>query len=562
MQKNMEFYLFDNTGQIESKLTEWDKVDFTTRFKEADPSLWLDGVNSGDEVAELTNRLGWLTLPERMLPEADEIMKFADDIRSEFDEIILLGMGGSSLAPQMFMETIGNREGYPALTVLDTTNPETIMELASSIDPDRTLFIVSSKSGGTIETLSLYTYFYAFITACGIDAGSRFIAITDPGSKLQKTAEEKGFLRVFLADPEVGGRFSALSHFGMVPAALTGLDIKSLLESARVYADEQISGPGSEPAESLRLGAAIGLSAESAIDKISFHLSDSLLPFGDWVEQLISESLGKNGKGMVPVINEPVDTVLKREDTFHVLMSIEGDDGNENAALVEKLKKGRKPHCSISLSKTADLMSELMKWEIATASAATVMRINPFDQPNVESAKARARELMSEYSRTRKLPEQKPALSGDGITLYSTVNTPGKDIRGSISEFTNNAGAGDYIALMAYLPYDMEIDDLLVEFRENITENTSLPVTLGYGPRFLHSSGQLHKGGKNNGLFIQISHEISEDLDVPGKDYSFGVLITSQLWGDYSALRDEKRRVLHIRLKGDIREKLEEIVNI
>ncbi|MBN2134679.1 MAG: hypothetical protein JW737_03020 [Acidobacteria bacterium] len=550
---SIEFLTGNSTEEVLKRSNNWGDKKPIERLFAGDPSLWIQSAKPGDDIPELTNRLGWLELPGEMLKVADEIKKFADGLRSEFDDVVLLGMGGSSLAPQMFMSILGNADGYPELTVLDTTNPETILGLTSSIDLSRTLFVVSSKSGGTIETLSLYMYFSRLMESVhGKEWGRFFIAITDPGSKLEKIAEEKEFRKCFRANPEVGGRYSALSHFGIVPAALIGIDIKNLLQRASKAVEDIKSNNNVEKNSSLRLGLFMGEMATLGRNKLGFMLSEEFSPLGDWIEQLIAESLGKDGKSILPVLDDMDYALSGADDNLTVYLGA-GEPTEEFAAL-------KNPKISISINKPEDIAEQIIIWEVATAIAGAVMSLNPFNQPNVESAKVRAKELMAEYERRGKLPSEEPVYKDKEFLLTSTFLKDVKNPISALREFALSVDNGGYIMVMAYLPYDEEVNDLVSGIVDWLAERCSVPVCSGYGPRFLHSSGQLHKGDDGSGLFLQLTHSIEEDLDIPGEKYSFGTLITAQAGGDYAALKDVNRRVLRINIKKDLESSLQSLL--
>jgi len=556
--------LGDFTRTVESTLEKWKENNLLTRIWEKDPSIWIQGTGSTDSIAELTNRLGWLNSVEKIKPVVKELIDFSGNMRAKgIEDVILLGMGGSSLAPEVIMDVFGKRDGWPVLTVLDTTDPETILGLVTMLDPDKTLFIVSSKSGGTIETLSLFRYFYSYYQSIGLEAGDHFVAITDPGSGLERLANEKGFLEVFSSPPDVGGRYSALTVFGMVPAALMGIDIEKLIR--KTDSMMELCGPKIEAEKNPAavLGAFMGEMALKGRDKLSLVISPSISRLGAWIEQLVAESLGKDGKGILPVVDEELLGIEEYgSDRAFVYIKLDGDDNTDLESSYRAISSKSIPAVQITVNETYDLGGLFFMWEMATTLSASIIGVNPFDQPNVESAKLKSCALMEEYKKIGKIKTDNPLFVHAEIEFFGSEAIHGKTIKSGLESFLNGKNETDYVAIMAYLPYDEELNDYLEEIRSGIRKISGLPVTLGYGPRFLHSTGQLHKGGGNNGLFIQITHKIFEDMEVPGESYSFGTLITAQALGDYEALREAGRRVCRLNIKGDIGENLEEILKV
>ena len=468
-------------------------------------------------------------------------------------------MGGSSLAPDLFRRTFGVREGYLDLRVLDSTDPAAVKEQGDRLDPSRTLFIVSSKSGTTAETLSHLKYFFNQTAGIvgGDQAGRHFIAITDPHSSLQALARDLGFRKVYLNDPDIGGRYSALSFFGLVPAALLGLDLELLLKRAGMMASLCSPGgglPGSGN-PGIVLGAVMGTLHNCGLDKLTLVTSPSLGALGAWLEQLLAESTGKEGKGILPVDGEvPGRPEVYGQDRIFVYLTLAGED--PYGPMMEGLAEAGHPLVSIRLADLYDVGGEFFRWEVATATAAHVMGINPFDQPNVEAAKVQARRMLEEYRKEGRLPAEDPSLTERGIEVYSDL--PGRDLKTVFSSFLQTGRQGDYVALQAYLPPTPEAALALGELRHLIRERRKVATTVGFGPRFLHSTGQLHKGDGGNGLFIQITAHDPEDLPIPdeagkeGSSISFGVLKTAQAMGDRQALLDAGRRVIRFHLKGDV----------
>ena len=450
---------------------------------------------------------------------------FAREVRTRgYQRVVLLGMGGSSLAPEVFQSTFGAAPGRPALTVLDTTDPGSIAGLEVSLDLPRTLFIVSSKSGTTIETLSLYRYFSAKMRMAMGDSLDNFIAITDPGTPLEKLASQDGFWRCFLNPPDVGGRYSALSYFGLVPAAIIGVDIKLLLDSARRL----------DPRAGVGLGVALAELADKGRDKVTF-LPGGLTGFGAWAEQLIAESTGKNGKGLVPVDGEPLGRPDAYADdrVFVRLRSADRPDGLDDH--VRALETAGQPVITIDVPYAYDLGAEFLRLEIATATAGALLGVNPFDEPNVREAKDATSAILAQGSLD-------PDVSGETLTPYNgaLVMVP---LRG--------AEPGSYFAIQAFIQRTPEHNELLTRLRATVRFATRLATTAGYGPRYLHSTGQLHKGGSNKAVFLQLTADDPEELPIPDSAYGFSTLKRAQALGDLRALQSRGRRVMRVHLGAD-----------
>lgn len=531
---------------FEERLSIWKGTGFSKRLWGKDPTLWADG-----RAAEIMNRLGWLDLPERMSEDLGQLESFAEDIRSEgFTHAVLLGMGGSSLAPEFYQKTFGNRLGFPELVVLDSTHPAAVSAVEKTVDINHTLFIVSSKSGTTLETLSFYRYFWDKAGRLTKTPGRRFIAITDPRTSLAVLARERGFRRLFEAHPDVGGRYSALTEFGLVPAAVIGMDVRKLIDRAWVAAENNAFCVPEDAAAGLLLGAALGEVARRR-NKLTVYTSESLTHFPSWLEQLIAESTGKDGKGIVPVADEaPVPPEYYGGDRVFVGLGLEQDRDRDFEARLDVLQQLGHPIIRIDLKDLYSLGGEIFRWEIAVAAAGAVIGIHPFNQPDVELAKELARSVMK--------GGQRPDTGREaGVETVPAANVIG--LKAAVEAWASSARPGDYVAIQAFLPPSPEISQALGEIRLDLLERTKLATTLGYGPRFLHSTGQLHKGGPNEGLFLQIVHEPELDLAVPETDYSFGALIRAQALGDCLALGKKGRRVLRIGLTGDPRTGLSRI---
>jgi transaldolase/glucose-6-phosphate isomerase len=534
----LTFSLGEYASCIEERIRAWEKSGYARRLWARDASLWASG-----PVSDIGNRLGWLDLPERMEPRLAGISAFAAEIRSEsFTHAVLLGMGGSSLAPEVFQRVFGNAPGFPGLIVLDSTHPGAVAAVERKIDLSRTLFIVSSKSGTTVEPLSFFRYFWSRVGPVAASPGRHFIAITDPGTPLAVLAGERGFRRIFKAEPDVGGRFSALTEFGLVPAALIGQDIRTLVASARDEAAANAAGVPVEKAPGLRLGAALGEVA-AARDKLTFLVSPSLRSFPDWLEQLVAESTGKDGQGIVPVAGEPPFPVAEYgRDRIFVSFILEGDPAEDINRLTASLEGAGHPVIRVRLGNIFSLGREFFRWEVAVAAAGSVLGIHPFNQPDVELAKELARTAMARDSGC----DPEASAPEDAVP----VDDP-DTLRTALGGWLAQARARDYVALQAYLAPEDKTDRALQALRSAVSKRTGLATTLGYGPRFLHSTGQLQKGGPDEALVLQLVDEAPHDLAVPGTDLTFGALIRAQALGDYQALRRKGRRVLRVNLKGD-----------
>ncbi len=531
------FSLGEVQPRFEERIRAWESGGFARRLWAGDPSLWASG-----PVPEIANRLGWLNLPESMGPRLAGIQAFADEVKARgFAHAVLLGMGGSSLAPEVFQKTFGNAAGYPELIVLDSTHPAAVAAVERRIDLPRTLFIVSSKSGTTVEPLSFFRYFWSRLGRDAASPGGHFVAVTDPATPLAAMARDRGFRRVFEADPNVGGRFSALSEFGLVPAALIGLDAAELLAGAREEALANSAGVSAGDAPALLLGAAIGESALTR-DKLTILTSPSLRGLPDWLEQLIAESTGKDGKGIVPIAGEPaVAAGLYGGDRVFVSIILDGDSAGGAGGLTDALEKAGHPVIRTRVPDLYSLGREFYRWEIAVAAAGSVLGIHPFNQPDVELAKELARKAM--------------ARSGTGpastVPEEALPANEAPSLRRAFERWLGQARPRDYIAIQAFLAPLEETSRALRDLRLGLLSKTGLATTLGYGPRFLHSTGQLHKGGPDEALVLQLVDEPGTDLAVPETDFTFGALIRAQALGDFQALRRRGRRVLRVNLKND-----------
>lgn len=514
------------------------------RVIERDHTLWKP------DPTEISNRLGWLDSPATMARQSRAIDDVTQAARADgMTHALLLGMGGSSLAPEVFRRLFGVTPGYLDLAVLDSTDPISVQRATAGLDPATTLFLPATKSGGTVETLSFTKYCYNLaVAAVGADrAGRQFVAITDPGSGLADLADTLSFRHTFLNDPNIGGRYSALSAFGMVPARLGGVDIERLLSTGAAAAADIV-----EDGLGLQLGAVLGAAAAAGRDKLTLLASTCLAPVGVWVEQLVAESTGKEGKGILPVDGEPMGTpTAYGSDRLFITLRLAGESVDTTA-----LQAAGHPVVDVQLDDLHDVGGIMFAWEVATIVAGHLLQINPFDQPDVEAAKILARHMMTAYSKQGSLPALEPALQDDGIAVYGDVQAD--SLTGAIDEFLAHAGAGAYISLQAYVPASAATDQALTGLRVSLRDRLRLATTSGYGPRFLHSTGQLHKGDSGNGLFVQITCDDADDLFIPdtaGKPeatVSFGTLKAAQALGDRQALLDGGRRVLRLHIGANV----------
>jgi len=551
---------FVRVGQYEAIITdliEQLKAErIVPRIWDHDHTVWQP------DPTEISHRLGWLHSPKVMVNAIDEIASLVNEVRSEaFTHTLLLGMGGSSLAPEVFRRVFGVKPGYLDLTVLDSTTPGAVLSYARAFNAEKTLFLASTKSGGTVETLSFTKYFYNHVLKeLGAEkVGRHFIAITDPGSGLQSLAADLNFRKIFLNDPDIGGRFSALSFFGLVPAGLIGSDLKTLLDRAQVMS-RNCSIENDDDNPGVVLGAILSGLAKQGRDKLAFIISPALAAFGDWVEQLVAESTGKQGVGILPVIGE---AILKPEDyaddRLFVYLKFKEDGSYDHQ--VRAISDYGHPVVEIHITEEYDLAGELFRWEMATAIAGYFLKINPFDQPNVEAAKIQARKLVAAYQQAGRLAESQPALRTDGIAVFMADGA--KNLEAALASLlaranpTGNGKGRSYVAIQAFIQSTTETDTALHELRTRIQTKYKLATTVGYGPRFLHSTGQLHKGDAGNGLFIQITSDYPEDAGIPdkpgeaGSAMTFGVLALAQALGDRQALLDINRKVVCFHLSQD-----------
>jgi transaldolase / glucose-6-phosphate isomerase len=536
------------------------------------PSLWKDDPAHGKIIE---GSLGWLTIARDMRPRVQEIQSFVESVRGMgFKTACLLGMGGSSLCPEVSAATFGTRTGYLELVVLDTTDPVSIITAENALDLPRTLFVVASKSGGTIESASLQKYFYEKLWEMkGEKAGENFIAITDPGSPLDRLAQDLAFLQIFRNPKDIGGRFSALSYFGLVPMVLIGVDLDAILDRALRTA-ENCRGADPSVNPGLRLGIALGVLARSGRDKVTLVLPPEIHTFGYWVEQLVAESTGKEGVGILPVEGEPLAaSAVYQDDRVFVGITPAGKGEPAVDVQLRRLEGDGHPVLRLEIDDALDLGGEFFLWEFATAVAGAVLKINPFDQPNVRESKDNTQRLIRQYLDTGLFEVTKPLAMDGLLSLYcfpemaakillSTGGAGKNGLRAALAAFFKLIRPHDYFALLAYLERSKENSRLLATIRLSLRDKLRAATTLGFGPRFLHSTGQLHKGGPNNGLFLQITAADADDLSIPGDGYSFGTLKKAQATGDLQSLEMHGRRALRLHIDGDIKEGLENLVSI
>lgn len=539
-------------GQVASKI--WGK----------DSSVWTQDPQAQ---ATIKNRLGWLRVTDLMQDRADDMKRFARDVRDDgFTSVVLLGMGGSSLAPEVINRVFGQKEGYPRFFMLDSTEPGTIEAIERRIDLSNTLFIVATKSGGTTETISFYRYFRENVNvARGAKAGESFVAITDPGSSLEKLAQEEGFRRTFLNMPDIGGRYSALSYFGMVPAALMGVDIEDLLDRAETMAEACAPCVDTPDNPGVWLGTVMGTLYGQGHDKVTILTSPELDSFGLWAEQLIAESTGKEGKGLVPVVGEPLGRPSAYgRDRLFIYIRLDGSSNEEQEHNLEKLERAGQPVVRLRMKTRRDLGGEFFRWEMATAVAGHFIGIDPFDEPNVQESKDNTMRLLGAYREKGKLPEGNPILESNGIALYGdaeALSRAGSEgtLQSALTALFGTVRPGDYVAFLGYIPSIGEHEELIQDARLSVRDTLKVATTFGYGPRYLHSTGQLHKGGPNRGVFVQITCDPRHDLPIPGQEYTFGTLIRAQALGDLQSLQKHGRLAIRLHIRGDHAQGIEHV---
>lgn len=534
---------------VQERLVTLAAADFSERLWAADPTLWKADDDFHQKI--VANALGWLSVFEGVRDEVQGLTEFVHALRAEgYRSAVLLGMGGSSLAPEVMRAILGTRPGYLDLHVLDSTDPAAVAAVAAAVDLESTLFVVASKSGGTTETACFHAYFYERLRELdGEHPGHHFVAITDEGTSLEQQALDQGFRAVFVNPGDIGGRYSALSFFGMIPAALIGVDLERLLDG--VCAMAVACGPD-VPAEqnpALRLGAAMGELALRGRDKLTLVFEPPLAPLGAWVEQLVAESTGKEGTGILPVDLEELGPAgAYGDDRVFAAVRLAGAADAGVAGALEALRDAGHPVLEHEMADVLDLGGEFLRWEIAVAAAGHVLGIDAFDQPNVQESKDMTKGLLGEYAATGELPAEPPA--DDGRRVVYPVGD--EDLPAALREFLAQAAAGDYVALQAYVAPGQAVWDQLQAVRLQLRDGLRVATTLGFGPRYLHSTGQLHKGGPNKGLFLQLLGHDPDDIEIPDQPYSFGTLKRAQARGDLTALRTHGCRAIRVCLGDDV----------
>lgn len=542
---------------VKTAIGEWQSAGKMQRLWQRDATLW-----TGDDEDKW---LGWLDIVEEQIAHQAELRSLAKEISSAgFKDVLLLGMGGSSLCPEVLRMTFGKIAGDPDLHVLDSTDPAQVKAFEHKIDIAKTLFIVSSKSGSTLEPNIFKQYFFERTKQIvGADkAGSHFIAITDPGSKMQQVAEADHFRHVYFGRPSIGGRYSALSNFGMVPAAIIGIDTKKFLDRAQAMV--QACGP-TIPVEQNTgavLGIILGTAARSGRDKVTIITSPDISDLGAWLEQLLAESTGKVGKGIIPVDRERLaePEVYGNDRVFAYIHTEHASDAAVEAKL-SALEKAGQPVVRIAMGDTYDLGAEFFRWEMATAVAGSIIGINAFNQPDVEASKIATRNLTSEYEKTGSLPPEKPVLEDSGVKLFTDEKNAAnlakaagedKSLVGYLKAHLSRINAGDYFAVLAYIQRNAEHENILQAIRHSVRDKKRVATCLGFGPRFLHSTGQAYKGGPNSGVFLQVTCDDAVELPVPQQKYTFGIVKAAQARGDFQVLAERGRRALRVHLGRDV----------
>jgi transaldolase/glucose-6-phosphate isomerase len=542
----------DLAGSVKDSLATWCHEGNVRRLWGRDATLWT-GEDEGKWLA-------WLHIVDDRIAHIDELLAFQADVQNAgFTHVLLLGMGGSSLGPEVLGETFGHRAGWPRLHVLDSTDPQQIATFEKSVDLAKTLCIVSSKSGGTLEPNILQAYFFDQMTkAVGAEqAGEHFVAVTDPGSHMQKVAEDRKFRHIFYGDPGIGGRYSVLSNFGMVPAAAAGIDLKNLLQSAALMV--RSCGP-TVPANvnpGVLLGTVMGICQRNGRDKVTLVCSPAIYDFGAWAEQLLAESTGKEGKGLVPIDGEPLGAPdLYGHDRLFVYLRIADQVDPAQERAIDAIEKSGQPVVRITLNGHMEIVQQFFLWEFATAVAGSFIGIDAFNQPDVEASKIATRKLTDEYNKTGKLPDEKPILTEGALSLFADERNAGSVRAESLDEAMTKhfarLGSGDYAAVLAYIERNKAHRDALQEIRGLILNRKYVATVGEFGPRFLHSTGQAYKGGPNSGVFLQVTADDDADLAVPGERYTFGIVKAAQARGDFDVLAERKRRALRVHITGDI----------
>jgi transaldolase/glucose-6-phosphate isomerase len=559
-QLNRQAYTLPNdlAAAVRLTLQDWRTGGKVRRLWARDPTLWTG--------ADEADWLGWLGITKDRLAHIDHLTAIAEEVKAAgFRHALLLGMGGSSLSPEVIKMAFGKLAGYPELHVLDSTDPAQVKTFEGKVDLAKTIFIVSSKSGSTLEPNIFKQYFFERVKR-GADAdkpGSRFIAITDPGSKMQQVAESGGFRHVFFGLPSIGGRYSALSNFGMVPSAIMGVDVRRLLDRAEEIVHACASCVPAEDNPGVVLGTILGVLAKNGRDKVTITTSPGIRDLGAWLEQLLAESTGKEGKGLIPIDRETLGPPeAYGRDRLFVYLRLESRPDPSQDAAIDALERAAQPVVRISVADLYGLGQEFFRWEIATAVAGSIIGINAFNQPDVEASKVATRRLTEQYEKTGSLPPETPILHDGGIRVFTDENNAvslakaaGRDrsLSGYLRAHLNRLAPGDYFAILAYLEMNEAHGAQLQAVRHAVRDAKRVATCLGFGPRFLHSTGQAYKGGPNTGVFLQITCDDATDLPVPGQRYTFGVVKAAQARGDFQVLAERKRRALRVHLGSDVR---------
>lgn len=545
-------------ASVKATVAEWQSGGKIKRLWNRDASLW-----TGDDESKW---LGWLDIVEEQTAQHEQLQKIAKEVQTRgFEHVLLLGMGGSSLCPEVLRITFGRIPHFPTLHVLDSTDPAQVKAFEHQIDIAKTLFIVSSKSGSTLEPNIFKQYFFERTkqTVGANKAGSHFIAITDPGSKMQQVAESDHFLHVFFGRPSIGGRYSALSNFGMVAAAVMGLDTKRFLSRAADMAKACGAGAAAEENPGAMLGIILGAAAKSGRDKVTIITSPGIADLGAWLEQLLAESTGKIGKGIIPVDREHLGSpeVYSNDRVFAYVRLENGADTDQDAK-VAAIETAGHPVVRITMADIYDLGAEFFRWEIATSVAGSIIGINAFNQPDVEASKVATRNLTSEYEKTGSLPAETPVLEDTGVKLFTDEKNAAeiakaagsdKSLSGYLKAHLARIKAGDYFAVLGYIQMNEEHEQSLQKLRHTVRDKKKIATCLGFGPRFLHSTGQAYKGGPNSGVFLQITCDDAVALPVPGQKYTFGVVKAAQARGDFQVLAERGRRALRVHLGSNLK---------
>ncbi len=553
------YHLGQYQEAITAEINNLNAKNFTAGFWQKEATLWTDSAEGQESIRSF---MGWLRVAETMQKAVSEIDTFVQEVKAAgFEHVVVMGMGGSTMAPIVFEKSFERANGGLPISVLDTTDPGTVQQIEQSVPLEKTLFIVASKSGTTAEPLAFGDYFYAKLKEIkGDKAGENFVAITDPGSKFVTNATNEGYRKIFLNFAEVGGRFSALTYFGLVPAALYGINIAELLDRAVAMMRACGSEGDVQDNPGLQLGATMGVLSKEGRDKLTLVVPEKLHDLGLWLEQLLAESTGKEGKGVLPVAGEPLSTPeVYGHDRLFVYVGYQDTPDTENRDKLKTLEEAGHPVVTILMNEPLDLGAEFFRWEVGTAVAGAVLRINPFDQPNVQESKTATDRVMKVVQEQGHLPAGPAAAAeADGVSYFTDAQ--GEGAVGTLKAFFAQSKAGDFVNLQAYLTESDAISAELQEFRKLVQQNLHLATTSGYGPRFLHSTGQYHKGGPNTGLFVQFTHQSPVELPLPGRSYSFGTFENAQAQGDLETLQQYKRRTLHIDLGGNAEQTLPKVV--